>query len=89
MLEQHLATLLLQGGMYTQGSACGPALSCLVEDGNLGVGGTSMAFSSSSYSYMGVTRGLSVAEAWPRLLPLLRALHPIAFHPQSTLLLAS
>lgn len=86
MLKQRLATLLLQGGMYTQGSACGPALSCLVEDGNLGVGDSSMAFSSSSCSY---TRGLSVADAWPRLLPLLRALHPIAFHPQLTSLLAS
>lgn len=30
LLEQHVAILLLPGGMYTQGLACGPALSCLV-----------------------------------------------------------
>lgn len=54
-LEQCLATLLLQGGLDTQGSA-------LVDSGKLRAGGTNLAFGSSSCSHRGVTRGLAVAR---------------------------
>lgn len=83
-LEQHLATLLLQGGMYTQGST----LTSLVDNGNLRAGGTNLAFGSSSCSHRGVTRGLSAAQARARL-PRLCALIPIAFHLPSISVLAS
>lgn len=49
------ATLLLQGGLDTQGSA-------LVDIGKLRAGGTNLAFGSSSCSHRGVTRGLAVAR---------------------------
>lgn len=83
-LEQLLATLLLQGGMYIQGSA----LTGLVDNGKLRAGGTNVAFGSSSCSHRGVTRGLSVAQARPRL-PRLCALISIVFHLPSTSVLAS
>lgn len=54
-LEQCLATLLLQGGLDTQGSA-------VVDSGKLRAGGTNLAFGSSSCSHRGVTRGLAVAR---------------------------